>query len=179
MSLLSTIEQASKRALSYLVLAAVVISLAGCTGGFRPMYASSDFGGTGPLLAKVDIGTIPGRTGQKIRNELLFQRGSDADKVEKTYRLEVALRQRTTSSLVVSSGDSLSKAVTVTASFRLVSTKDNSEVLVGQSTGRAAFERFDSSYANVRAERDAADRAATTVARDLRSRLEAFLASKV
>jgi LPS-assembly lipoprotein len=39
------------------------------------------------------------------------------------------------------------------------------------------FERFESVYSNVRARKEAEDRAATTVAEDLRSRLAAYLSS--
>ena len=49
--------------------------------------------------------------------------------------------------------------------------------LTGTSYGRIAFQRFDSVFSNVRARNDAENRAATTVAEDLKSRLAAFLSN--
>ena len=151
--------------------------LAGCTGGFRPMYASESLGGAGVNFAQIDVTAIPGRIGQKIRNELVYQsRQANDGTVEPRYRLAIAVRESSSSSLVVSTGDARSATVDVNADFQLTRLSDNQPVLKGESYGRATYERVDSAYANVRARRDAADRAAATVARDLRSRLEAFLA---
>jgi LPS-assembly lipoprotein len=50
-------------------------------------------------------------------------------------------------------------------------------MLEGSSYGRAAFDRVESIFANVRAKQDAEDRAATTVANDLKTRLAAFLST--
>ncbi len=52
---------------------------------------------------------------------------------------------------------------------------DRSVALQGQSYGRGTFQRFDSVFSNVRARKDAEDRAANTVAEDLKSRLAAYL----
>lgn len=54
---------------------------------------------------------------------------------------------------------------------------DKIVVMKGSSFARAGFERFDSIFSNVRARFDAENRAAKTVAEDLRARLSAFLAT--
>ena len=49
---------------------------AGCgDSGFRPLYASSSITGTdvNAKLAKLEVAPIPGRVGQRVRNELIFQ----------------------------------------------------------------------------------------------------------
>ena len=48
-------------------------------------------------------------------------------------------------------------------------------MLEGTSHARAGFERFDSIYSNVRAREDAENRAARTIADDLKTRLAAYL----
>ena len=48
-------------------------------------------------------------------------------------------------------------------------------MLQGASHGRAGFERFQSIYSNVRARDDAENRAARTVADDLKMRLATYL----
>jgi LPS-assembly lipoprotein len=47
----------------------------------------------------------------------------------------------------------------------------------GSSQGRAGFERFTSIYSNVRAREDAENRAAKTVAEELKGRIAARLSS--
>ena len=60
---------------------------------------------------------------------------------------------------------------------RIVDIKSGKTILKGQSFGRASYERFEPIYANVRAKKDARRRSAKSVAQDIKSRLEAFLAS--
>ena len=63
----------------------------------------------------------------------------------------------------------------VAASFRLIDSKAKKVVFQGTSHARAPFERFESIYSNVRAREDAENRAARTIADDLKSRLAAYL----
>lgn len=163
--------------------AAIVAALAisGCTSNFRPMHAAA-VDGTGSAsakLAKVKFQTIPGRPGQVIRNELIFAAtGGGEDRATKAYTLQVAVTERTSSALVASTGDSSQRIYELTASFRLIRGSDNKMVLRGASVGRASIIRNSAIYSNVRALRDAQDRAARTVATDLRGRLETYLATQ-
>ena len=61
------------------------------------------------------------------------------------------------------------------AIFKLIDIKDKKVVLTGTSHGRAGFERFQSIYSNVRAREDAENRAARTVADDLKTRVAIYL----
>jgi LPS-assembly lipoprotein len=157
----------------------VTVTLAGCgTNGFRPMYAASPDGtGLADKLAQIRITNIPGRTGQIIRNELTFQTRSRVEGQPPTMQLNIAIREKELSTLVNREGDALSRIYTVTASFQLVDIKSGKTILKGQSFGRATYERFQEIYANVRAQRDAKRRSAKVIAQDIKSRLEAFLAS--
>lgn len=153
--------------------------LAACAGGesFRPLYGVTASGA--PLeerMAQVDIAPIPGRVGQQIRNELIFRTNAAAPaNGARPYLLEVAIRENTTSTLVKSSGESLSQVYSLEAHFRLISVKEKRILMQGVSHGRAGFERFDSIFSNVRAAQDAENRAARFVADDLKMRLAAFL----
>ena len=51
-------------------------------------------------------------------------------------------------------------------------------MLQGTSHARAGFERFQSIYSNVRAREDAENRAARTIADDLKTRLAAYLSGR-
>ncbi|WP_291174605.1 hypothetical protein [Hyphomicrobium sp.] len=170
------------RSASRLVLAALLVApvLAACgNGGFRPLYGSAGIGGANAdeRLAKVSVVTIPGRVGQQIRNELIFlATGGGGEAVQPDMRLEVAIRESVTSSLVRLDGESGSQIYNVEANFQLVRISDRSVVLKGTSFGRAAFERNKSIFSNVRAREDAENRAAKVVGEDLKARLSAYLA---
>jgi LPS-assembly lipoprotein len=158
------------------MLAAVLTS--GCgNSGFRPLYGSSGVGGAsvGEKLAQVDIGHIPGRVGQRIRNELIFQATGGGTPLPPTMRLEIAIRESVTSTLVKIDGDADGQIYGLEASFQLVRIADNSVLLTGSSYSRAGFERFSSIFSNVRAREDAENRASKSIGDDLKSRLSAFL----
>ena len=166
------------RATAIACVAAIAISVAGCGGsGFQPMYASLPGGANvGEKLSKVEITHIPGRAGQLIRNELLFETGRNTIKPDPAYRLNIAIRETVSSTLVNREGDSASRVYYVDATFQLFDLKTNRIILSGASAGRAGYERFTSLYADVRAQHDAQRRSAMTVARDIKARIAAHLA---
>ncbi len=66
------------------------------------MYGSAGIGANADArLAKVSITTIPGRVGQQIRNELIFHAtGGGGEAINPELRLDVAIRESVTSTLV-------------------------------------------------------------------------------
>lgn len=165
-------------ALCAATLVAPLVSACG-SSGFRPLYASSDFGGNdvSEKLSQVEMAPIPGRVGQRIRNEFIFESTGGGQAVPPEYRLEVAIREGRTSTLIRKDGDAQSQIYSIDASFQLIRLADRAVVLKGNSYGQASYERFTSIYANVRAQKDAEDRAAKTVSNELKSRLAAYLSS--
>ena len=161
------------------VVAVAVPLLAACgNGGFRPLHGSAAVGGAdaNAKFAQVDVGKIPGRVGQKIRNELIFQTTGGGAQLPPNYRLEIAIRESVTSTLVRQDGDAASQVYNLSASFKLTRITDSSVTLQGTSYSKAGFNRFTSIYSNVRARRNAEDRAAITISEDLKSRITAYLA---
>ena len=160
-----------------LIAMCAALSLAACgSSGFQPLYGASGSGAPVPeRLAEVDIATIPSRVGQRIRNELIFQNnGTHSERsANPRERLEVVIKESVTSALVRSDGTSFSQVYQLEATFRLLDIEQKRVVLEGRSFGRAAFERVQSTYANVRAREDAENRAARTIADDLKLRLAA------
>ena len=166
------------------MLAVVGLStlLGGCESGsgFRPLYAAGPTGTSLTLdrLAQVEIATIPSRVGQRIRNELIFQAtGGAGVTTNPVYRLDIAIRESVASSMVSITGDTAAQIYNLDAKFKLTRIADKKLVLEGTSFGRAAFERYTSIYSNVRAKDDAENRAARSVAEDLKGRLAGFLAT--
>jgi LPS-assembly lipoprotein len=161
-----------------LLAAAPLLASCGEGGGFRPLYGQTMSGaGLQDRLAQVDVAPIPGRVGQRIRNELVFHNtgGGPGNPVPPTHRLEVTIRESVQSTLVKIDGEALGQIYAIEANFKLVSIKDKKVVLQGASHGRAAFERFQSIYSNVRAREDAENRVARTVSDDLKVRLATYL----
>jgi LPS-assembly lipoprotein len=163
-----------------LAILAVILMVTPMLGacGFRPLHADID--GTGSAsekLAAMQIAPIPGRVGQQLRNELIFKSTGGGLAPPAEYRLNIAIRERVTSTLVERTGDAKRQIYNLDAKFTLTRMSDKTELLKGSSFARAGFERFESIFSNVRARYDAENRAAKTVAQDLKARLSAFLAT--
>lgn len=164
-----------------LACATLPVLLAGCgESGFRPLYASSSLtgGNVNEKLAEIEIAPIPGRVGQRLRNELIFQSTGGGHQAPPVYRLEIVIRESITATLVQLDGDSKGSVYNLDASFRLINLNSKEVVLQGTSYGRQPFERFDSVFANVRARKDAENRLAKTVGDELKGRLAAYLSNK-
>jgi LPS-assembly lipoprotein len=162
------------------VIATVLIIgpvMAACSsGGFQPLYGPTMSGAAlDKRMAEVDVLPVPGRVGQRIRNELIFQTTGGADPIPHAYRLEIAIRESILSTLVRSTGDSAAQIYGLDAHFRLISIKDKKVLVQGVSHARAGLERYDSIFSNVRAREDAENRAARTVAIEIKTRIAAFL----
>ena len=115
------------------------------------------------------------RVGQRIRNELIFNNTGGGEAPKPAFRLEIAIREGLNSTLVTSTGEAFSQVYNVDAGYKLIALKDKAVVLQGTSHARAAFDRFQSIYANVRAREDAEHRVARTIAEELKVRLNAYL----
>ena len=164
------------RGLSLLLAAAPALTACGGSG-FQPLYGVTPSGaGLQERLAQVDVAPIPGRVGQVIRNEVRFlANGPGESGVPPTHRLEVTISESMSSTLVKIDGDALGLIYAVQASFKLIEIKSKKVVLQGTSHARAGFERFSAIYANVRARDDAENRAAKTIAGDLKTRVATYL----
>ena len=154
-------------------------ALSGCSdgSGFRPLYGSSELGGAGAneKLAALDIAPIPGRVGQRIRNELIFQATGGGQPLPPEYRLDIAINESVSSTLVQTDGNATAQVYNLDASFKLVRISDKQVLAEGKSYARAGFQRVTSIFANVRAREEAENRAAKTIGEELRTRLMAHL----
>lgn len=176
-------QASSRRSAIWVVLACALVPMltTGCGDtGFRPLYATSSLTGSAvnEKLARMEVAPIPGRVGQRLRNEMIYQAtGGGNVAIDPEYRLEIVIRESISATLVQIDGNSSGSVYNLNASFRLVRVADRTVALEGESFGRSAFQRFDSVFSNVRARQDAENRAARTVADDLKSRLAAYLSS--
>ena len=161
-----------------LVLAFATAALAGCGGdGFRPMYGTTAFGtGLKQRMSSIAYAPIPGRVGQRVRNELIFLSGGGAgEAVQPEFKVEIVLKESLSTTLVSISGDSAGQVVNLDAAFRIIRLKDRKVIFQSRAHARASFERFKPIFANIRALEDAQNRAAQGLATEINGRLAAFL----
>jgi len=136
------------------------------------MYAETSTGvQLDKVMRTVSVAPIPGRVGQRVRNELIFATTGGGERETPHFRLEIAIRESIQDVFVARSGESEGRAYQLTAVFKLISLKDESVLVSGKSVGRAAYDNLDSTFADIRARRNAENRAARTVADDIGSRI--------
>ncbi len=164
-----------------LVALAVVAGFGLSACGFQPLYGSGTTTANGARLseamASVDVRPIPGRVGQKLRNELIFSNTGGNYAANTRYRLQIALRERVIDQLVQITGDARGQVYQLEASFKLVDSASGKVIHSGVALSRAAYNRYQEIFANVRARRDAENRAADTVAESIKTQVAAFLAT--
>ena len=167
-------------AIALVALAAVAgFGLSAC--GFQPLYGSGTTTASGARLseamAAVNVSPIPGRVGQKLRNELIFSNTGGNYAADTRYRLNIAIRERVIDQLVQISGDARGQVYQLEASFKLIDSASGKVISSGAAVSRAAYNRYQEIFANVRARRDAENRAADTVAESIKTQIAAFLAT--
>lgn len=152
------------------------LGLAGC--GIRPLYGTTAGGSRlGAVMAGVDVTPIPGRVGQRLRNELIFENAGGGTPAPATYKLDIVIKESLINQLVQISGNAQGQVYELDATFKLIS-HDGRVVLEGKATSRAALERFQTIFSNVRAQVDAENRAAQTVADTIRVRIAAYISQQ-
>ena len=158
-------------------LCASATALAGC--GFQPMYGGTTASGAklAEVMSGVDIKPIPGRVGQRVRNELIFDNTGGGNAAPQRYRLDIAVKEHVTDQLVQISGDATGQVYELNATYKLIDVSNNKVLLVGSAISRAPYNRFQEIFANVRARIDAENRAASTVAESIKTRIAAYLAT--
>ena len=159
------------------VIFAALVSLGGC--GWQPLYGPTASGAKlGDVMRTVNISTVPGRVGQRVRNELIFDQTGGGERADEfKYRLDIALRESVLNTLVDITGDPTSQVYQLYTQFKLIRLADNQVVMEGRSNARAAYNKVDSVFADIRAKRDAEDRAARTISDEIRTRLATYFSS--
>lgn len=171
--------------LAIVVASTTSVLVAGCTT-FRPLYAdvtptgiaAGPGQGVGRLLPRIAISNIPEREGNQLRNDLIFVlSGGGREPENAEYRLDVTVATSATGVVIEAlSGRPTSAQVHMTASYTLVRVQGSERVFTGRASARASFDRGVQRFANIRAQRDAEDRAARELAEMIRNGLAGHFA---
>ena len=158
-----------------LIAGLMPLALSGC--GFQPLYGGTTAGGQrlSEVMAGVEINPIPGRVGQKLRNELIFANTGGSRAGPSRYRLEIAIKESVTDQLVQITGDATGQVYQLDATFQLIDPANGKVLLQGKAISRAPYNRFQEIFANVRARYDAENRAARTMSESIKTQVAAFL----
>ncbi|WP_350335729.1 LPS assembly lipoprotein LptE [Coralliovum pocilloporae] len=172
------------RTSGFALLASLSIGLAGCQ--VQPLYSSSgtsfssvEAGTTSAELASIDVEKAEDRVELETRNALIFSlTGGDAP-LDRRYTLQYRVQ---TTIANVGFDPNLSRQtaeqVTAYASFRLYDVTTGERLFQGKSTALASYDRSNQRFANVRARRDAENRAAKEIADDIRIKLATYFAGR-
>jgi len=157
-----------------ILLGWAAFGLAGC--GFQPLYGGTTAGGAklAEVMAGVDIAPIPGRVGQKLRNELIFTTTGGGYAAPEKFKLDIAIKESVTDQLVQITGDATGQVYQLDANFKLLDSHGK-VILTGTAISRAPYNRFQEIFANVRARYDAENRAARTISESIQTQVAAFL----
>ncbi len=136
---------------------------------FRPLY------GTAPAersiaadLSTVDISRSGGRLVQLIRNRLISTMSPPGKVGVPRYRLELDPVEKTSSVFVRSNTEVDRLSYKLSVKYSLYDVGGRRIVHTGGTFSIVSYDRVDSEFANVRAYKDAREKAAVTVADDIR-----------
>ena len=155
---------------------AAAMALSGCTA--TPLYSGGPAAaGVRADLAAISVLPAADRVGQLVRNELVFAFTGGSLPATPIYELSLAV--------TASGGDpnlagatQLSAGVTLTVRYTLVEIASGAAIDGGTVSVETRYTRSNSAFANVRAERDAEERAAVEAARQLALDIAAALAAR-
>ncbi len=153
------------------------LALAGC--GFQPLYGGTTADGSrlSEVMKGIEVTPIPGRVGQKLRNELIFASTGGGVGGPARYRLHITIKESVTDQLVQITGDATGQVYQLDATFKLIDSGTGAVLYQGKAISRAPYNRFQEIFANVRARYDAENRAARGVSDSIRTQVAAHLNS--
>ena len=155
------------------VIVFAAIFLAGC--GFRPLYATNGAAmPPGVSLGKIYVEPIPERVGYQLRNDLLDLFNTTGQAEGADYRLKLSLQEQNNPVALRADATITRYNYILRAHYDLFHIGATQPVKSGDVNAISAYNVATSPYATVIAERDANDRAATDIARRIRTELAVY-----
>lgn len=155
-----------------IIAIAAGLVLAACT--VQPVYGPAPAGGTvAQMLRSITIEPVDTRVGQVVRNRLMFYLTGGGEPADPQYRMRLRVTSSETALGITRKGSAAAYSVTVTASYTLYRSGSDDIVVRETVRGTASYDRFSQNFANIRAKRDAENRAAEVAANEIRLRIAA------
>ncbi|NQV21803.1 MAG: hypothetical protein HQ511_10355 [Rhodospirillales bacterium] len=143
--------------------------------GFRPLYGERAMtASTVDAMALVEVGKLPGRYGQIIRNHLIDRLSPRGRPSAPRYQLVLEIETQK-EALAIEQDETVERFnFTLITKYRLVDLGTATTVLRSRSQSIAAYNVVRSDYATLVAEKDAANRVARVVCDDIKLQLSVF-----
>lgn len=157
-----------------LPLIAVMI-LAAC--GFHPVYGVNKYTATGveEHLEYIQIGSIPDREGQFLRNALIDRFYRDGRPQNPRYMLAVAPVSESTSNLDITiDSDSTRGQLKISTSFTLVDNQTGEEILARRVQSIASYNILDSEFTNRVSEQNTRENVLNDLARQIEQQIALY-----
>ena len=165
------------KGIARIAIVGLALGLAGC--GFSPLYGTPENGSPVALkLASISVAEQDTRLGQLIRNEIVSGISPAGSAGGNAYRLELEAKGSEEQAIRAIDSESLRQHYKANVSFVLFDTASNQPVYSGKTFSQVSYDRIDAPVANLQAQVNAQERAATEVGRDIRTRLAAYLSTQ-
>ena len=173
MWLSKTLHHRSETARAVPLALCALIGLAGCTveplNATKSMVAPGEPASVVQILAATEVAPASTRISQQVRNELLFALNGGKPLPDGRYKISLVVTPTSTFVSIETDVQAPRAAqVQVRVDYALIDKTTGNTVSTGNRTALASYDRTPQSFANQRAERDAQNRAAKEVARQIR-----------
>ena len=159
-----------------LLLATVLLAGTGC--GFQPLYGGGERNPTVAELNRVEIGQIPERVGQELRNNLIDGMSSAPTGAPALYHLSVEINL-SRSALAIQFDDSSTRYnLTMVAAFSLSDLATGQVVYHNGIRATGSYNVVDSDYATLVSEQDAEKRAAREISDEIVTLIAVFFSRR-
>ncbi len=173
--------------MKFLIASALVLSMAVAGCQVRPLYSAGvvTFSGnpaTGAM--SVSVNEVTNRYAQEVRNQLIFGlNGGAGEPANALYRLELGITKRIINAAdlqIQTAGENQPTAggVVLSSNYVLSDAATGTPIASGSRSVTASFDRSRQQFAQVRAERDAENRAARELAEVLKLVIAGELAKR-
>jgi len=154
------------------------LGLTGCIAGYRPLYGEAAVGyATQDALARIDIAPVGERVGQQVRNELIRAFYPAGQPIDPIYKMTMQISISGRDLFLRKTSEVTRETVELQVSYRIEDPATKQPVTDGVAFAETSYDRYSSEFANIRAQRDAENRAAAEVAEQIKSQVAAALAS--
>lgn len=162
-----------KRLAAPLIALLLVVPLGAC--GFSPLYAERDGVAVTDELSQLDVSAPDNELGREIKYSLLDLFSSTGNPPPNApYLLEIAPVLYSEDVITERDADVTRKNLALLVPFRLVKADTKETLLRSTSRSRSSYNRVQSEYANIVADKDTRERIAKAAANDIRLQLSIY-----
>jgi LPS-assembly lipoprotein len=160
-------------AFARVVLLLAAASLSAC--GLHPLYGRNSVGASvADTLATIEVGVIPDRSGQILRNVLITKLNPDGRPEAPAYLLRVQLTEIQTGVSFESDQGITRRNLSVTARYTLTTTDGRNPVFSDTVSETTSYNVLHDEFMTEAGERDARERALTALGDDIRLRIALY-----